>query len=126
MKFAKWTYLIAGIYGLLILIPQYFLETKNGIDYPPPINHPEYYYGFIGIAIAWQIAFLIISRDPKRYHLLMITSIIEKFTYGIATVVLFLQSRVADAVLAVGTIDLILGTLFIIAFIKVKKISVAD
>ena len=66
MKFAKWTYLIAGIYGLLILLPQYFLEVQNGIDYPPPINHPEYYYGFIGIAVAWQIAFLIISRDPTN------------------------------------------------------------
>jgi hypothetical protein len=126
MKFAKWTYLIAGIYGLLILLPQYFLEVQNGIDYPPPINHLEYYYGFIGIAVAWQIAFLIISRDPKRYHLLMIASILEKYTYGIATLILFLQDRVAAAVLAVGTIDLILGTLFIIAYFKVKKISVAS
>jgi hypothetical protein len=125
MKFAKWAYLIAGIYGLIILIPQYFLEVKNGIDYPPPINHPEYYYGFIGIAVAWQIAFLIISRDPKRFHLLMIASILEKYTYGIATVVLFLQSRVAAAVLVVGSIDLILGTLFIIAYFRVKKMAVA-
>ena len=39
MKFAKYTFLIAGIYGLLALIPQYFLETllplirmeKNGV-----------------------------------------------------------------------------------------------
>lgn len=57
MKFAKWVYRIAGIYGLLILTPQYFLETKNGIDFPPAINHPEYYYGFIGVALAWQVAF---------------------------------------------------------------------
>jgi hypothetical protein len=56
----------------------------------------------------------------------MIASILEKYTYGIATLILFLQDRVAVAVLAVGTIDLILGTLFIIAYIKVKKISVAS
>jgi hypothetical protein len=101
MKFAKWTYLVAGIYGLLVLVPQYFLEEKNGRDYPPAINHPEYYYGFIGVAIAWQIVFLIISRDPKRYRLIMIAS-----------------DRVAGAVLAVGTIDMILGTLFLIAYRK--------
>ncbi len=124
MKFAKWTYLIAGIYGLLILLPQYFLEVQNGIDYPPPINHPEYYYGFIGIAVAWQIAFIIISRDPVKYKLLMIASIIEKYTYGIATMVLFLQDRVAKVVLVVGTIDLVLGTLFIISYYWVKKSTV--
>lgn len=120
MKFAKWTYLIAGIYGLLILIPQYFLEEKNGIDYPPPINHPEYYYGFIGVAVAWQVAFLIISTDPQRYRPLMIASIIEKFSYGIAVAVLFAQARVATAVLAVAIIDTILGVLFVISYMKLR------
>lgn len=126
MKFAKWTYLIAGIYGLLILLPQYFLEVQNGIDYPPPINHPEYYYGFIGIAVAWQIAFLIISRDPAKYRLLILATIVEKYTYGIATIVLFMQSRVAAAVLVVGLIDTILGTLFIISYFKLKNITLTS
>lgn len=120
MKFAKWTYLIAGLYGILILVPQYFLEEKNGRDFPPAINHPEYYYGFIGVAIAWQIAFLIISSDPKRYRPIMIASVIEKFSYGLAIVILYLQSRVAGAVLSVAIIDIILGTLFLIAYRKVK------
>ena len=118
MKFAKWTYLVAGIYGLLVMVPQYFLEEKNGRDYPPAINHPEYYYGFIGVTIAWQIAFLIISRDPKRYRLIMIASVIEKYSYGIAMAILYLQDRVAVAILSTGIIDIILGTLFLIAYKK--------
>jgi hypothetical protein len=122
MKFAKWTYLLAGIYGLLVLVPQYFLEAKNNIDYPPPINHPEYYYGFIGVAVAWQIAFLIIATDPKRYKLMMIASVIEKFSYGIAVVVLYMQARVtAELVLLTGIIDLFIGILFIISFWFVQK-----
>lgn len=122
MKFAKWTYLLAGIYGLLVLLPQYFLEAKNNIDYPPPINHPEYYYGFIGIAVAWQIAFLIIATDPKRYKLMMIASVIEKFSYGIAVVVLYMQARVtAELVLLTGIIDSFIGILFIISFWFVQK-----
>ncbi len=115
MKFARWTYLIAGIYGLLVLVPQYFLEEKNGRDYPPVINHPEYYYGFIGVAIAWQIAFLIISKDPRRYRPLMIASVIEKFSYGIAVVILYLQGRTGSMVLSTGMIDMVLGTLFLIS-----------
>ena len=46
----------AGIYGLIVLVPALFLEARVGIDAPPPITHPEYYYGFIGLAIAWQLA----------------------------------------------------------------------
>ena len=120
MKFAKWTFLIAGIYGLLILTPQYFLEIKNGIDYPPVINHPEYYYGFIGVALAWQIVFLIISKDPKKYRFFILASIVEKYSYGIAMIILFLQHKIPTATLAVGIIDTILGTLFIISYLKLK------
>lgn len=121
MKFAKWTFLIAGIYGLLILIPQYFLETKNGIDYPPAINHPEYYYGFIGVAVAWQIVFLIISQNPAKFKLIILAAIVEKFSYGIAVIILFSQARIVVPVLVVGLIDTMLGLLFIISYFKVRK-----
>ena len=30
MKFARLVFLIAGIYGLIVLLPQYFLEGKTG------------------------------------------------------------------------------------------------
>lgn len=120
MKFAKWVYLIAGIYGLLIMTPQYFLETQNGIDYPPAITHPEYYYGFIGVTLAWQVAFLVISRDLTRYRPLMLVSVIEKYSFGIAALVLFGQGRLAMTILVFGLIDLLLGTLFAISYKKVS------
>lgn len=118
MRFARWTYLVAGVYGLLVMVPQYFLESRNGVDFPPPINHPEYYYGFIGVAVAWQIAFLIISRDPQRYRPLMIAAVVEKYSYGFAVLILYAQGRIAVAVLVTGLIDLILGTLFAVSFKK--------
>lgn len=117
MKFAKWTFLVAGIYGLLALLPQYFLETKNGLDFPPPITHPEYYYGFIGVAVAWQIAFLIISGDPVRYRPLMIVGVFEKMSFGIPAVLLFLAGKLSAVMLGAGIIDLVLGVLFAIAFV---------
>jgi hypothetical protein len=57
MKFAKYTFCAAGIYGLIALLPQYFLEAKNGIDFPPAITHPEYYYGFVGVGLAFKSPF---------------------------------------------------------------------
>lgn len=81
MKFAKYTFLVAGIYGLVALVPQYFLADKIGRDFPPAITHPEYYHGFVGVALAWQIAFLIISRNPARYRLMMLPAILEKAAF---------------------------------------------
>lgn len=123
MKFAKITFYVAGIYGLIVLFPQYFMEAKNGQDFPPPITHPEYYYGFIGVALAFQVLFLIIARRPVQYRGAMIPSVIEKITFGIAAVVLFLQNRLAMPLFAAGLIDLIFGSLFIIAFLKTKPES---
>lgn len=116
MLFAKRVYLIAGIYGLIVLVPQYFLEVKNGLDYPPAITHPEYYYGFVGVGIAWQIAFLVMSTDPVRYRPLMIPSVLEKAGFGIAAVVLFAMGRLNQNMLLAGTIDLVLGTLFVVSY----------
>src|SRR4028119_373193 len=109
MKFARYTFYAAAIYGILALVPQYFLEDKTGRDFPPAITHPEYYYGFIGVALAFQILFLIIGRNPVRYRGAMLPSIIEKFSFGIAAIVLFLQNRMAAITLGFAIFDLVLG-----------------
>src|SRR5262245_14669657 len=99
MKFARTVFLLAGIYGLVVMLPQYFLENKVGRDSPPAITHPEFYYGFIGVTIAWQVLFLVISRDPVRYRPTMIPAILEKAGFVIAITVLFFQHRVDSLML---------------------------
>ena len=71
MRFARWVFRLAGIYGLIVLLPQYFLEERIGRDDPPPITHPEHFYAFLGVAVAWQVAFLVIAQDPIRYRPIM-------------------------------------------------------
>jgi hypothetical protein len=121
MKFAKWVFLLAGIYGVLVVTPQFFLESQINRDYPPALTHPEYFYGFAGVALAWQIAFLIISRDPARYRPIMLAGVVEKTTFGFATIALFLEERLSTTMLLFGLIDLVLGGLFIVAWWKVRK-----
>ena len=118
MTFAKRVYFIAGIYGLLILLPQYFMEQRVGQDSPPPITHPEFFYGFIGTAVAFQVVFLILARDPIRYRPMMIATILEKAGFGIPSVVLFLQQRLHLMTLCFGSIDLLLGLFFIAAYVR--------
>jgi hypothetical protein len=115
-RFGRWVFLLAAVYGLVVLLPQYFLEGKIGRDYPPPITHPEHFYGFIGVALAWQIAFLLIARDVRRYRIFMIPSALEKLSFGVAVLVLHAQDRIPSALLAFGLIDLMLCVLFLVAF----------
>ena len=118
MKFARWSFLIAGIWGILVLTPLYFLEKKTGIDHPPTITHPEYYYGFVGVALAWQVLFLVIARDPERFRLAMLPAIIEKFSFLISTYALYALGRVNSSMVIPASADLLLGVLFVISFFK--------
>jgi len=123
MQFARSVFRIAGLYGLAVLVPLYFLEKYYGQEFPPAITHPEHFYGFVGVAVSWQIAFLLIAQDPARYRLFMLPAILEKATYGIAVVVLFALQRVPVPVLTFGIIDLLWGLLFVVAYRKTRPTS---
>ena len=116
VPFAGVVFWVAGVYGVLVLVPQYFMEGKVGRDFPPPITHPEHYYGFIGVALAWQVLFLMMARDPIRYRLVMIPATLEKVAFGVATVVLYLQGRLSPIILIGGVIDLVFAFLFVVSF----------
>jgi hypothetical protein len=118
MKFAKNVFTIAGIWGLLVTIPPFFLEAKTGIDYPPAITHPEYYYGFLGTVLAWQILFFIIARDPVRLRSAMVAAILEKAAFAIAVPILYMQGRVGGTMLRFSFVDFVFGILFIISLLK--------
>jgi len=77
MKFAKVVFWVAGIWGLVVITPLYFLFDLIGKQDPPAITHPGFYYGFAGCALAWQIAFICIGRDPVRLRVMMIPSVVE-------------------------------------------------
>jgi hypothetical protein len=118
MRFAKTVFLIAGIYGVLILTPIYFMEARIGQETPPAITHPEYFYGFLGTALAWQFLFLVLSKDPLRYRAMILPSVLEKASYGIGLIILFVQHRLALSVLTIGSVDWIFAALFIAAHVK--------
>lgn len=122
MRFAKYTFLIAGIYGLFALVPMYFLKDYIGQENPPPMTHPEFFYGFVGVALAWQFVFLIISQNPAKYRLLMLPAILEKAVWGIPVLILYLQNKVSVSMLGAGMIDLLFGALFVAAFLKTDRV----
>ncbi|MFI5311738.1 MAG: hypothetical protein ACHQQ3_10920 [Gemmatimonadales bacterium] len=115
-RFAARVFRGAGIYGILVLAPQYLLETGIAPALPVPITRPEQFYGLIGVALVWQFAFLLIARDVRRFRPLMLVGVIEKVSFGLPVLLLYARGRVGADVLVFGTIDLFLGVLFVLAY----------
>lgn len=116
VRFARAVFLGAGIWGVLLLTPMYFTELLVSPAESPAQSHPEFFYGFVGVGLAWQLAFLIISRDPRRYRALIPAALIEKFSFGLAVLVLGVYGRVPASAIGFGLIDLVLGVLFAISY----------
>jgi len=53
MKFAKVVFWVAGIFGLLVVTPLYFMFDLIGRRDPPAITHPGFFYGFAGLS-RWE------------------------------------------------------------------------
>jgi hypothetical protein len=111
---ASWSFI--AMIAWSTLVPMYLLERMIGRMDPPAITHPEFFYGFIGVALAWQFVFVLIARDPIRLRALMTVAVLEKLGYGGAVVALYLGSRVGASTLVFGIIDLVLAALFVAAW----------
>jgi hypothetical protein len=118
IRFARRVYTGAGLYGLLVLLPMYFTVDQTGRDYPPVITHLEYYYGFVGVAIAWQLAFLVIGRDPVRFRPIMPVTFVEKVIFAVPATVMFARGALPPPIMAGAVIDLVLCTLFVAAYVR--------
>lgn len=121
MKFARIAFLLAGIYGILVIPPMYFMERSLVEQSSLPFNHPEFFYGFVGVTLAWQIAFFIIASDPIRYRPMMFAACVEKVTFGVGTPILYLQHRVPLNMLIAACLDLVLLALFVGALVATAR-----
>lgn len=117
MRFAKWAFWIAGALGILEIAPLYFMEAQLAVDMPPALTHPEFYYGFAGVTLAWQFAFLVIGSDPQRYRPLMPVAVLEKATFVVAAFWLWTQGRLPSMFIAGALLDLLYGIGFVAAYI---------
>jgi len=116
MKFARYVFVGAGIWGIVVLTPLYWLVDISGRHYAPPHDYPAFFFGFIAVALVWQIAFLMIGSNPARYRPLMIPAMLEKFSYVSTLLVLYGQSRISTIDVQPAFPDGLIGLLFVAAY----------
>jgi hypothetical protein len=106
--------------------PMYFMERRIGEEHETPITHPEFYYGFVGVVFAWQVAFLIMAYDPVRFRPLMLPAMLEKFLFPAAIGTLLALGR-GDELMRMmpvaAVVDLVLGVLIVMSWWKTRDDS---
>lgn len=117
MQFAKWVFRLAGIYGIVTVAPLYLAEGAIARA-TVPISHPEYFYGFVGLCVVWQIMFLLISRDPSRWRPAMPVALLEKLSFSLPVFALYAAGRVDSSVTVFASIDLVWAALFAVSYIR--------
>lgn len=120
MRLARFVFIGAGIWGIAVLTPLYWLVDISGRRYAVPTDYPQFFYGFIGVAIAWQIAFLMIGSNPARFRIFMIPAMLEKFGYVSTLLFLYSQSRISALDMQPAIPDGLLGLLFVAAFLRTR------
>lgn len=118
MRLARIVFIVAGVWGILVLTPLFFLIDVTGRQYVPPSMYPHFFYGFLSVAMAWQIAFLVIGSNPARFRPFMLPSIAEKFGWVLVLLLLYRDGRISAFDTSAAWPDLVLGVLFVAAFVK--------
>lgn len=124
--FAARVFQIAGIWGIGLLSLLYGAYLLGFDAMMVVTTHPQFVHGFFLVALAWQVAFLLIATDPVRYRLLMLPAMLEKFPFTLATLMLFAAGDIGWDVLAAGLIDGVFGVLFSIAYIMTEGAADAE
>lgn len=114
-RFASRLYFWAAVYGIPVL----------ALSYLRPVPHPWHlpYLGFVGTALVFQGVFLVIARDPRRFAPLMPVTVFEKLCFGVPAVAFFARGQADLPTAIAGAIDLILGTLFFVAWRRLDRAS---
>jgi hypothetical protein len=116
MKFAKVVFIAGGVWGIAALAPFYWLVDISGRRYAAPVDYPQFFWGFFSVALAWQLAFLLIGSNPLRFRPLMVPAIVEKFGFIVTLAVLLSHGRITSADALAAIPDAVVGLSFIAAF----------
>jgi hypothetical protein len=118
MRFAKRIYRVAGIAGLFLVVPAYFLEGWTATINPPAVEHAEFYYGFVSVVMVWQLVYILIGTDPLRFRPVMLLAAAAKGSFVATLLTLFSLGRIQPLWFGFAAFDGTFTLLFLLGYIK--------
>lgn len=110
MRLASRLFRVAAIYGVIVLLPLYFVVIQD----PYRLN----LIGFAGVTLVFQGMFWIIARDPLHFRPLIALSVFEKLSFGVPAVAFWTRGQTDGLTAVFGSIDLVVGALFLFVWIR--------
>lgn len=127
MKVARIIFGLAALYGIPVLLLGLFGEGQFNAAMPPAITHPEFYFGFHGVALVFQLIFVMIAIDPVRYRPLMLVAVFEKLGFFGPGLWLYANGRLTVGGPFYGAmIDGLLALLFLLAWWLARPATVGS
>ncbi len=117
-NFYKKFFLFGGIYNLCISLPIWIFGVVDmttasalfGMGVPPTLI---FFTAMMWFVFAFGIGYIIVGRDIKKNHGVVVIGAMEKIAFFIDAVAVFARAEVAVTVVVLGIVDLIFGVLFI-------------
>ena len=113
MSFARRSFAVAGIYGLVATLSLYARQ--------PLRSDTLWLYAFAGAAAATQFGYLLIAHDPRRYRLLIPVGIASKLSFAVPVFVLYARDAVPSSTFVFGVIDAVFAGLFALHFVRLGR-----
>ena len=113
MKAIRVIFALAALWGFVAVVPGLFGEAGP---------QPAYYYGFLGLALVFQLIFVMIALDPERFAPLIPIAVLEKLAFFLPVSLLYAQGRVPMGPIFVGAmVDGLFMLLFALACYLSRK-----
>lgn len=112
MRFARWSFGIAAVYGLVATLGLYFREPLN----PATL----WLYVFAGAAAATQLLYVALAMDPARYWRLIPIGIASKLSFAIPVLLLCAHGAIGGSLCLAGFADLALAAIFAVNWLRLR------
>ena len=121
MRFAKWVFTLAAVYGFITVPPDYFLEAMSARRYGA-LGQPLWYYGLLGLVLVFQLLYFVIGRDPVRYRPMMPVALLAKLVFAATAFAMWFAGRTPLEQALFTLPDLAWSVLFVIAWLKTPNL----
>ncbi|WP_375394034.1 hypothetical protein [uncultured Sphingomonas sp.] len=114
MRFARASFALAGIYGLVATLAVYIRQPLSAATLAA--------WWFAGAAAATQLAYLLIAGDPRRYAPVIPIGIASKLSFALP--VFWLAAKGVSAMpIPFALIDVALAALFAVNYVRLRRMA---